>query len=239
VTEPVSLVGRRRVPVQVDPVRRGPTLHPSILDTVAIVGLGPRPSLGPGVEPGAGVGAGVGAGIELGLALAFAATGFGVIGIDPDPALVAAVRAGRLELAPGDRDRLDRLRDHPRLGFGTDAAALAETETVVVRPGDRAAADAVGRHVRAGQLVLVAGVRDRAETVTTITAAFAERGLVAGEDVHLVTFVPEPSPAGPGGLGGLLEGATEHCVARAVHALRRVAPRARGRAGPAPLARAR
>jgi hypothetical protein len=221
------------VPAQTSPIRRGATLHPSILDTVAVVGLGPDALLKPppGLARAVGAVGGVGAASGLSLALAFAATGFGVIGIDPDPAIVEAVRAGRVELAPADAGRLARLRESPRLGFGTEPRALTETETVVLRAGDLLAAEAVGAHVRAGQLALVASVAADGGTATrgtveAVGAALAARGLVAGADVHLCAFVRDAA-----GTGGTLHGRTEHCVARAARVLRRVAPEAHGAQG--------
>jgi UDP-N-acetyl-D-mannosaminuronic acid dehydrogenase len=142
--------------------------------------------------------------VGLPLALAFADRGLRVIGIDNDPALLTAVRAGRMPFAePGAQDLLTALHGDERLQWSEHVADAAQARSIVITLGTpsfshveidlrdiRSVLDDLLPVLGEGQLLVLRSTI--APGTTEFVAGYLEqqRGLVAGESVH-VAHVPE------------------------------------------------
>ena len=175
--------------------------------------------------------------VGLPLAVAFADSGARVIGVDVDPRRIAAVASGQsyVEDVPGD-DLQRLVRDGRLVGSG-DVTALAEADAIVIcvpTPLGKskepdisfivAAADAVARVLRAGQLVVLESTTYPGTTEEILVPRFEANGLRAGRDFFLA-FSPERIDPGnrrhtlrsiPKVVGGLTETCT--ALARALYA---------------------
>jgi UDP-N-acetyl-D-glucosamine dehydrogenase len=170
--------------------------------------------------------------VGLPLAVAFAASGARVIGVDVDGRRIAAVTAGRtyVEDVPG-ADLARAVRDG-RLTATREVGALVEADAIVIcvpTPLGKskepdisfivAAADAVSRVLRPGQLVVLESTTYPGTTEEILVPRFEAGGLGAGRDFFLA-FSPERIDPGnrrhtlrsiPKVVGGL----TETCTALA------------------------
>ncbi len=142
--------------------------------------------------------------VGLPLALAFADHGLRTLGIDNDPARLAAVRAGRMPFAePGAPEVLTRVRQAGTIDWSDRVADAAGAEAIVITLGTpsfshieidlrdiRTVLDDLLPVLRPGHVLVLRS------TIAPGTTAFAagylekHRGLVAGEDVF-VAHVPE------------------------------------------------
>jgi len=169
--------------------------------------------------------------VGLPLAVSFAEAGEGVVGIDADAGKAAALNESRSYIEDIPDATLAPLRD--RLSAGTDYAALAECEAVVIcvptpltdsREPDLGpligAAEALGGVLREGQLVVLESTTYPGTTRERLAPILeAGSGLKAGEGFH-IAFSPERIDPGrtdytvrttPKLLGGL----TPTCAERA------------------------
>jgi UDP-N-acetyl-D-glucosamine dehydrogenase len=141
--------------------------------------------------------------VGLPLAVAFAESGASVIGVDVDPARVAAVRAGRSFIEDVPSARLAAAVAAGRLGAADEVAALKDCDAIVVcvpTPLGKSkepdisfivsAADAVAAIIRPGQLVVLESTTYPGTTQEVLLPRFEARGITAGEDFFLA-FSPE------------------------------------------------
>ncbi|MBI4628196.1 MAG: nucleotide sugar dehydrogenase, partial [Candidatus Rokubacteria bacterium] len=141
--------------------------------------------------------------VGLPLAVAFAESGARVVGIDLDPQRVASVRAGQSFVEDVPAAALERLVRAGRLAAADDVAALRDADAIVIcvpTPLGKskepdisfivAAADAVARIIRRGQLVVLESTTYPGTTREVLLPRFEARGLRVGEDFFLA-FSPE------------------------------------------------
>lgn len=160
-------------------------------------------------EPGtAGTVAVVGAGkMGLPLAVQFAGHGWRVVAVDIDPAVVAAINAGRSHVAeePGLGELVARERAAGRLSATTDGTEAARAADVVVlivpvmlddeqQPDYRsmdAAVEAIGPGLRAGATVVFETTLPVGDTRSRFTPRLAELSGLSPEEDLFVAFSPE------------------------------------------------
>ena len=141
--------------------------------------------------------------VGLPTALALHAQGRSVLGFDVSTDRLRAVRARGVDLLARDHERLATAVGSERFVMTDDAARLSQARAVVVcvpTPVDehllpdltalRAACDTVVAHAVPGQLVVLTSTTYVGSTRDLVVDPLAERGLVAGRDVHVV-FSPE------------------------------------------------
>ena len=139
--------------------------------------------------------------VGLPLAVEFAAAGTEVAGVDSDAGVVAAINDGRSHIEDVPSERLAECGE--RIEVGTDYAALAEADAVLVcvptplsanREPDLSALDAAAASLagvlRAGQLVVLESTSYPGTTRERLAPALEAGGLRAGEDFALA-FSPE------------------------------------------------
>ena len=177
----------------------------------------------------------IGAGyVGLPLAVAFADADRHVHCIDTDPDKVAAIARGESYIPDVAGADLARLTDSGLLSAGSDFAAVAEVEAILIcvptplsenREPDvsivAAVADAIEPHLRAGQLVVLESTTYPGTTRQLVRPALERGGLRAGVDFHLA-MSPERIDPGrtdhtvrttPKVVGGLTPACTERAVA--------------------------
>ena len=170
--------------------------------------------------------------VGLPTALSLAEAGVRVLGLDVSAARIADVHAGRVDLLPADHDRLTHVAGTGLLALGTDPAALAAADAVVVcvpTPVDHhlvpdltaltAACATVVAHARPGQTLVLTSTTYVGSTRDLLVAPLAARGLVAGRDVA-VAFSPERIDPGvadhvPERTPRVIGGVTPDCARRA------------------------
>jgi nucleotide sugar dehydrogenase len=141
--------------------------------------------------------------VGLPTALALHEAALPVLGVDVSERRLADIRAGAVDLLDRDRARLARSLDSGRFALTSDAGELAGADTVIIavptpvdeqlQPDVRALAAACATAVeqaRPGQTIVLTSTTYVGSTRDLLVAPLAERGLVAGEDVH-VAFAPE------------------------------------------------
>jgi UDP-N-acetyl-D-mannosaminuronic acid dehydrogenase len=147
--------------------------------------------------------------VGLPLALCFADRGLQVLGIDKDPELLAAVRAGRMPFAEhGTQELLDRVTAAGHLHFADRAADAAQAANIVITLGTpsfshiesdlsqvTAALDDLLPVLRQGHALILRSTI--APGTTEFVAGYLEKrgGLKVGEDVF-VAHAPERIAAG-------------------------------------------
>ncbi len=183
--------------------------------------------------------------VGLPLAVAFAESGATVVGVDLDAQRVAAVRAGRSFVEDVPAATLARVVGAGRLGASDDVAALKDADAIVIcvpTPLGKskepdisyivAAADAVARVVRRGQLVVLESTTYPGTTREILLPRLEARGLRAGEDFFLA-FSPERIDPGnrrftlrdiPKVVGGLTPACGELAAALYARVAREVVP---------------
>ena len=173
--------------------------------------------------------------VGLPLALSFADRGIDVIGIDHDPAVLAAVRAGRMPFEEsGTQELLERVLASGRLELAERAVDAARARDIVITIGTpsfshiesdlrqvRAAVDDLLPMLRPGHALILRSTI--APGTTGFVAGYLEkqRGLRVGEDLF-VAHAPERIAAGrfleeistlPCIVGGVDEASTERAAA--------------------------
>jgi UDP-N-acetyl-D-glucosamine dehydrogenase len=175
--------------------------------------------------------------VGLPLAIGFAEAGFDVIGIDVDPAKIAALRDGQSHVEDIPSERLGAVAE--RCTFTTRFVELHEAEAILVcvptpltrnREPDLGpllgASRALAGVIAKGQLVVLESTTFPGTTREHLVPLLEESGLQAGEDFNLA-FSPERVDPGrtdftlrntPKVVGGL----TPRCTERAVELYSRV-----------------
>jgi UDP-N-acetyl-D-glucosamine dehydrogenase len=141
--------------------------------------------------------------VGLPLAVAFGKAGFPVLGVEVDPARVERLRAGLSFVEDVPSDDLATLVGAGRLTVAAEHAPLATAEAIVIcvptplgksREPDIsfivAAADAVARVLRPGQLVVLESTTYPGTTEEVLLPRFEARGLRVGQEFFLA-FSPE------------------------------------------------
>ena len=173
--------------------------------------------------------------VGLPLALSFADRGMQVLGIDHDPAVLAALRAGRMPFEEsGTQEMLERVLASGRLELAERAVDAARSQDIVITIGTpsfshiesdlrqvRAAVDDLLPMLRHGHALILRSTI--APGTTEFVAGYLEkqRGLRVGEDLF-VAHAPERIAAGrfleeistlPCIIGGVDEASTERAAA--------------------------
>jgi UDP-N-acetyl-D-mannosaminuronic acid dehydrogenase len=173
--------------------------------------------------------------VGLPLALSFADRGMQVLGIDHDPAVLAALRAGRMPFEEsGTQEMLERVLASGRLELAERAVDAARSQDIVITIGTpsfshiesdlrqvRAAVDDLLPMLRPGHALILRSTI--APGTTEFVAGYLEkqRGLRVGEDLF-VAHAPERIAAGrfleeistlPCIIGGVDEASTERAAA--------------------------
>jgi UDP-N-acetyl-D-mannosaminuronic acid dehydrogenase len=173
--------------------------------------------------------------VGLPLALSFADHGIEVLGVDHDPAVLAAVRAGRMPFEEsGTQELLERVLASGRLELAERAVDAARAQDIVITIGTpsfshiesdlrqvRAAVDDLLPMLRSGHALILRSTI--APGTTEFVAGYLEkqRGLRVGEDLF-VAHAPERIAAGrflreistlPCIIGGVDEASTERAAA--------------------------
>jgi UDP-N-acetyl-D-mannosaminuronic acid dehydrogenase len=173
--------------------------------------------------------------VGLPLALSFADRGIEVLGVDHDPAVLAAVRAGRMPFEEsGTQELLERVLASGRLELSERAVDAARAQDIVITIGTpsfshiesdlrqvRAAVDDLLPMLRHGHALILRSTI--APGTTEFVAGYLEkqRGLRVGEDLF-VAHAPERIAAGrfleeistlPCIIGGVDEASTERAAA--------------------------
>jgi UDP-N-acetyl-D-mannosaminuronic acid dehydrogenase len=173
--------------------------------------------------------------VGLPLALCFADRGLTVLGIDSDPEILAAIRAGRMPFSEaGTQNLLDRVAPTGRLKLGERAADATQATSIVITLGTpsfshiesdlrqvRAALDDLLPLLRPGHTLILRSTI--APGTTDFVAGYLEkqRGFKVGEDVF-VAHAPERIAAGrfleeistlPCIVGGVGEASTDRAAA--------------------------
>jgi UDP-N-acetyl-D-glucosamine dehydrogenase len=203
------------------------------------------PSLAPAVTPSetrtptiAIVGMGY---VGLPTSAALAAAGFQVLGLDVSEQRMDAIRAGDVELLPGERAQLELSLAEDTLTLSTDSRMLEDADAVIVcvptpvdeelrpnlAPLGRACATAVA-HAQEGQLFILTSTTYVGTTRDLLIEPLELRGFTVGEDVFCA-FAPER--INPGDTNHVQEttprvfGAeTEACAARVREVLEGIVP---------------
>ena len=179
--------------------------------------------------------------VGLPLAVALAECGYAVRGLDIAADRVARIAQGRSPIGDVDDARLEPLVRAGRLSASTDDAVLAACDAIFVcvpTPFDAnktpdlraviAAADAVARRLRVGQLIILQSTTYPGTTEEVILPRLAATGRLVGQEVHLA-FSPERIDPGvsehtvrntPKVVGGL----TPRCAALAAALLSTLGP---------------
>jgi nucleotide sugar dehydrogenase len=174
--------------------------------------------------------------VGLPTSLALADAGFDVVGVDISERRLDAIARGDVDLPERDRRRIAAALARGRFVLRSDAAAIAEADAVIIavptpvdadlEPDARilhAACEAVVEHAQAGQTIVLTSTTYVGTTRRRLADPLAERGLIAGVDLH-VAFAPERINPGddaweqaqvPRVLGGI----TTACASAAAHVL--------------------
>jgi UDP-N-acetyl-D-glucosamine dehydrogenase len=162
-----------------------------------------------------------------------------IIGIDVSEQRLAEITALEADLAEPDEMRLKEALAEGTLELTTDPSAAATADAVIIcvpTPVDaeqvpdltalRDACAAVVTHARPGQVIILTSTTYVGTTSELLKAPLAERGLVAGTDIH-VAFSPERiDPGNPDHLQHetprVVGGATAACASRAAEVIARL-----------------
>jgi len=146
--------------------------------------------------------------VGLPLAHAFCAAGFRVVGFDIDAEKVEALMAGRSYIRHVPPERIAEMRRNDRFVATTDYSRLADVDAILIcvptpltksrEPNMTyvaATAEAVARHLKKGQLVVLESTTYPGTTRDLLRPILERSGLVAGADFHLA-FSPEREDPG-------------------------------------------
>jgi UDP-N-acetyl-D-glucosamine dehydrogenase len=170
--------------------RMSPTLQQKLESNAAVVGV---------------IGLGY---VGLPLAQVFHGGGLGVLGFDTDPAKVEALAAGRSYIKHIPATVIAKMRQGDRFAATDDFVRLAEADAVLIcvptpldehRKPDLSyveqTADVVGRHLRAGQLVVLESTTYPGTTREIVKPRLETSGLQCGKDFYLA-YSPEREDPG-------------------------------------------
>ncbi len=180
--------------------------------------------------------------VGLPTGLAATAAGLPVIGIDTSRVRLRRIRAGTVDLLERDHERLRAALNTGSMRMTDNARTLALADVVMIcvptpvhddlTPDLRAlrgACETAVSHARAGQTLILTSTSYVGTTADLLARPLAERGLIAGRDVH-VAFSPERID--PGNVTHTQEdtprvvgGATPACTERAAEVLGRLTNR--------------
>jgi nucleotide sugar dehydrogenase len=178
--------------------------------------------------------------VGLPTTLALRDAGFPVIGVDVSERRLDDIRSGAVDLLDRDRPRLTEALGSGLLALTTDPAALGAADAVIIAvptPVDeqlspdvsavRAACASAVEHARTGQTLILTSTTYVGTTRDMLVQPLAQRGLTAGEDVH-VAFAPERINPGDAlweqaAVPRVLGGVTEACAAAAARVLAAIA----------------
>jgi UDP-N-acetyl-D-glucosamine dehydrogenase len=184
--------------------------------------------------------------VGLPLALQFARNGVSVVGLDLDPAKVAAVNGGRSYIKHIEESAIAEQVSGGRLRASNDFSLVADVEAVIIcvptplnkyREPDISYVLTTGRsiaqHLKKGILVVLESTTYPGTTDTDLLQVLeAGSGLKAGEDFHLA-FSPEREDPGnpaskvaeiPKVVGGLTPACRDKAVALYGHAIKTLVP---------------
>lgn len=180
--------------------------------------------------------------VGLPTALTFHAAGHAVLGIDVNPARLAAIKGQDVDLTDGDRHRLGTALADGRLTLTDRTSLLSEAACVVIcvpTPVDahlvpdlsilRGACATVVQTAVAGQVIILTSTTYVGSTHDLLTVPLRERGLIAGRDLW-VAFSPERINPGiesahedvPRVVGGTTLECTHQASRHLSHTVRRV-----------------
>lgn len=141
--------------------------------------------------------------VGLPTALALRHAGDSVLGIDVSEHRLAEIRRRHCDLTPADHERLLVALDQPQFQMTSELSRLSEADAVMVcvpTPVDahrapdlsdlRAACDAVCRHARRGQTIVLTSTSYVGTTRDLLVEPLTEAGFEVGSDV-CVAFSPE------------------------------------------------
>ncbi|MFQ5702495.1 MAG: nucleotide sugar dehydrogenase [Gemmatimonadales bacterium] len=166
--------------------------------------MGPRGQLIAKAEDRSAVFGVVGLGyVGLPLVVELGSTGYDVVGFDLNPQVVEGVNAGRSHIRDVPTQRLSQLVSSGKVGATTDMDRLEEVDVICIcvpTPLSKtkdpdvsyviAAAEAVARTVRPGQVIILESTTYPGTTRELLLPSLAERGLEVGKDIFLA-FSPE------------------------------------------------
>ena len=180
--------------------------------------------------------------VGLPTSLALAHGGLGVIGLDLSESRLGKIRVGDVDLVPDDMARLEEALANPHVVLTSDARAIAAADAALIcvpTPVDdehrpdleplRGACASVVESARAGQVLVLTSTSHVGATRELLVEPLRERGLVAGENVH-VAFSPERIDPGSvehaqHTVPRILGGATRACTHAALAVLREITTR--------------
>jgi len=175
--------------------------------------------------------------VGLPTAIALRNAGAHVIGLDSSAARLRAIRGGEAELLSSEQEDLARHLSEESFALTASPEAITLADLVLIcvptpvdeqrRPDPalvRAACASVVAHARAGQTLVLSSTTYVGSTREMLIEPLAERGLIAGEDIH-VAFAPERIDPGVEGHGQLstprvIGAVSESCFRRAAALLR-------------------
>ena len=148
--------------------------------------------------------------VGLPLAVEFADAGLQVRPVDIDPVKVESLRNGRSYIPDVHGDRVKRVVEAGRLQATTDFGVLASVDAISIcvptplrktKDPDLsyvvAAVEAVARHLRRGQLVVLESTTYPGTTEEVVRPMLERGGLVAGRDFFLAFSPERVDPANP------------------------------------------
>lgn len=174
--------------------------------------------------------------VGLPTSLSLLDAGARVIGVDASSRRVEDIRHGRVDLLPGDLERLRAHLGSERWDLGDDPARIAGADVVLVcvptpvtrnlvpdLSALRRACRTVVAHARPGQTIVLTSTTYVGCTRDLLEGPLRDRGLVPGVDVHLA-FSPERIDPGvadhsPETTPRVVGGLTEQCLEKAMTAL--------------------
>jgi UDP-N-acetyl-D-glucosamine dehydrogenase len=181
--------------------------------------------------------------VGLPTAIALRQAGHRIVGIDVSAPRLAAIRGGEVELLSEEREALRQQLDGDGFVLTDQMQALDAADVVLIcvptpideqlRPDPRIlreACDAVVRHARPGQTLVLTSTTYVGTTRELLVAPLARRGLSVGEDVF-IAFAPERIDPGVEGheqlttprvVGGVTEACGERAEAVLAHTCQRV-----------------
>jgi UDP-N-acetyl-D-glucosamine dehydrogenase len=141
--------------------------------------------------------------VGLPLAVQLAQSGFRVLGFDVSESVTAGVNAGISHIKDIDSEQLQTLVQNQKIAATTDMSRLSQCDAICVcvptplsktRDPDVsyvvAASDAIARHLRPGQLIILESTTYPGTTRELMLPKLEASGLVAGDDFFLC-FSPE------------------------------------------------
>jgi UDP-N-acetyl-D-glucosamine dehydrogenase len=179
--------------------------------------------------------------VGLPTACALTGAGFEVHGLDVSEQRIADIRAGNVELLPGERVQLNAALEEDMLTLSSSTRILEEADAVIIAvptpvdeemrpdlaPLAKACATAVA-HAQEGQLFILTSTTYVGTTRDLIIEPLGRRGFTVGENVH-VAFAPER--INPGDTTHVQEttprvfgAVTEECAARVREVLEPIVP---------------